>query len=298
MTSESATPTARARVTVLGLGAMGSALAARLLDTGHRVTVWNRTPGRDASVIERGGVSAPTITDAVAHHPVVVACLLRHASIHETLDPVAAELRGRTLVNLTTTTPNEARELAAWAGGHGITYLDGAILAVPEMIGTPDAQIFYSGSHTAYEQHKPVLDTWATSTFDGADAGMASLIDLAMLSGMYQMFAGFFHGVAMVGSEGMSAQEFADRTGPFIKAMTDSFAGYAEIIDRGDYTVPGQQSLEFSDLSHIVRASNDQGVNPATIAAVHDLIRQQIAAGHGGEGLARVHESMRANKLA
>ena len=45
--------------------------------------------------------------------------------------------------------------------------------------------------------------------YKGPDAGMASMVDLATLSGMYQMFAGFFHGAAMVGSEGMSAATFA-----------------------------------------------------------------------------------------
>jgi hypothetical protein len=112
---------------------------------------------------------------------------------------------------------------------------------------------------------------------------------------MYQMFAGFFHGAAMAGSEGLTATEFAARATPFLSAMTDSFARHARIIDGGDYTVPGQQSLEFSDLSHIVRASTEQGVNSATIASVQALISRQIDGGHGSEGLARIYESLRAD---
>lgn len=272
---------------------MGNALAGRLLDAGHPVTVWNRTPGRDASLVDRGAQRGETVAAAVSAQLLIVACLLRHGSVHETLDPVVDLLRGRTLVNLTTTTPNEARELAAWAADHDIDYLDGAILAEPAMIGTRDAQVFYSGSAAAFERHSDVLDAWATSTFDGPDAGRASLIDLAMLSGMYQMFAGFIHGVAMVGSEGMTATDFATRATPFISAMTDGFADFAQIIDGGDYTVEGQQSLDFSDLTHIVRASNEQGVNPATIAEVQALISQQNAAGHSAEGFARIYESLR-----
>lgn len=282
-------------VTILGLGEMGRALAAQLVDAGYRVTVWNRSPGRETALVAAGAESASTVADAVAAQPLIVACLFRHPSVHETLDPVVNELRGRTLVNLTTTTPDEARELAAWAAEHDVTYLDGAILAVPAMIGSSDAQIFYSGSQPAYELNRDVFDTWATSTYDGPDAGMASLIDLAMLSGMYQMFAGFFHGAAMVGSEGMAAAKFAARTTPFISAMTNGFAGFAEVIDGGDYTVPGQQSLQFSELSHIVRASDEQGVNAVTLAAVQALISRQIAAGHGSEGLARIYEGLRAD---
>jgi 3-hydroxyisobutyrate dehydrogenase-like beta-hydroxyacid dehydrogenase len=276
--------------TILGLGAMGGALACALVRAGHPTTVWNRTPGRTIG----GATSAATVREAVTASPVVVACLLRHDSVHETLDPVAAELRGRTLVNLTTTTPDEARELAGWAAGHGIAYLDGAILATPPMIGAREAQIFYSGSATAFDTARPVLDVWATSEFHGADAGMASLLDLAMLSAMYSMFAGLAHGAAMAGSAGVSAADFAARAVPFVGAMVPGFTRYAEVIDGGDYTVAGQQSLGFSDVGHIVRASAEQGVGTVTIDAVQTLIRRQIDAGHGAEGFPRIYESLRA----
>lgn len=281
-------------VTVLGLGAMGSALAAALLDAGHPTTVWNRTPARAADLSARGAAAPSDLADAVTAHPLVIACLLDHASVHETLDPVVGTMRGSTLVNLTTTTPNEARELATWAAGHGVDYLDGAIMATPPMIGTAEASILYSGSADVFAAVRPVLDRWGTSTYDGADSGLASLYDLAMLSGMYTMFAGFLHGAAMVGSVGVTATEFAARATPFLSAMTAGFAHDAAVIDGGDYTVPGQQSLDFSDLGHIVRASEEQGVDPAPVAAVQELISRQIAAGHGAEGFARVYESLRA----
>lgn len=186
--------------------------------------------------------------------------------------------------------------MAVWASEHGIHYLDGAILAVPAMIGSPGAQVFYSGSQAVFDEYRDLLDGWATSIFDGADAGRASLIDLAMLSGMYQMFAGFIHGAAMVGSECISATDFAARTTPFISAMTGGFSGFAQVIDGGDYTAAGQQSLDFSDLSYILRASEEQGVSSATLAAVQALIGRQIAAGHGSRGFSRIYESFRASE--
>jgi 3-hydroxyisobutyrate dehydrogenase-like beta-hydroxyacid dehydrogenase len=285
-------------VSMLGLGAMGSALAAALLDAGRSVTVWNRTPGRAAELTTRGARGADSAREAVTASPVVVACLLKYDSVRDTLGPVADELRGRTLLNVTTTTPNESRQLASWAAEFGITYLDGAIMAVPAMIGAREGQIFYSGSRQAFDTLLPILDVWATSEFHGEDAGRASLVDLAMLSGMYQMFAGFIHGAAMVAPMGMSASEFAARQAPFLSAMTHGLAGFAEVIDGGDYTVPGQQSLDFSDLSHIVRASEEQDVDPAPIAGVQVLISRQIDAGHGREGFARIYESLRAARPA
>ncbi|MDI3423096.1 NAD(P)-dependent oxidoreductase [Streptomyces luteolus] len=282
------------QVSLLGLGAMGSVLASTLLGAGLSVTVWNRTPGRATALVAQGARAVDPVREAVAASPVVVACLFDHASVQETLGPVAEELRGRTLVNVTTTTPNESRALASWAAEHGIDYLDGAIMAVPAMIGSRDGQIFYSGSRAAYDALLPTFDLWAPSEFHGADAGRAALVDLAMLSGMYQMFAGFFHGAAMAASAGMSASEFAARQAPFLSAMTHELAALAKVVDDGDYTVPGQQSLEFSDLSHLVRASEEEGVDPAPVAAVQTLISREIAAGHGSEGFARIYAGLRA----
>ena len=283
-------------VTVLGLGAMGTALATALVDGGHPTTVWNRSPGRADGLVARGAAVAATAGGAVAASPLVVACLLDHASVHQVLDPVAPALSGRALLNLTTTTPNQARELGEWAAGHGITYLDGGIMAVPEMIGAPGSTILYSGALEVFDGHRALIDLWGESRYVGADAGMASLYDLAILSGMYTMFAGFLHGAAMVGSEGVPATEFADHAAPFLAAMATEVGGFAEVIDGGDYMVEGQQSLEFSDLGDLMQASTEQGVSTEVIAPVHDLIRRQIAAGHGKAGFARIYEEIRSHR--
>jgi len=282
----------REAVALLGLGVMGRALAATLLDGGRDVTVWNRSPGRDTDLVQRGAHRAAAARDAVLAAPTVVVCLYDHASVHETLDPIAEQLRGRVVVNLTTTTPNEARELASWASDHGVRYLDGAIMATPPMIGTEGAAILYSGDDGVFGEVTGLLDVWAASTFESTDPGRASLLDLAMLSGMYTMFAGFLHGAAMVGVDGVDATSFARRAAPFLAAMTEAFALDAAVIDDGDYSDP-VQSLDWSDLGHLVRASEEQGVDPAPIAMVEGLRRRQVDAGHGAEDFARIYESLR-----
>ncbi len=288
MTHDETTP-----VTVLGLGEMGRALAAAVLAAGHPTTVWNRSPGRARALVEAGATDVRAVGEAVTAGPLVVACLLDHASVHEVLDPVAADLAGRALVNLTTTTPAQSRELGEWAAAHGIAYLDGGIMAVPEMIGRPGAAIFFSGSEAVFEEHETVLGRWGEATWFGADAGLAALYDLAILAGMYAMFAGFMHGAAMVAPAGVSATAFAELAAPFLSAMTGGLSGLAEVVDGGDYTVAGQQSLEFSDLGDLVQATVDQGVSTEVIAPVQALIRRQIAAGHGKEAFARIYEEIR-----
>ncbi len=282
--------------TVLGLGEMGRTLATALIDGGHATTVWNRSPAKATPLVARGGTAASSVVAAVSANPLTVACLLDHASVHEVLDPIASRLRGQTLINLTTTTPREARELAEWAASHRIEYLDGAIMAVPEMIGGPGSAVFYSGSAAVFEEHRAVLDRWGEASYFGPDAGLASLYDMAMLAGMYVMFGGFMHGAAMVATEGVPSTEFAVRATPFLAAMTGAFAQFAAIIDASDYASQGQQSLEFSDLTKLVTATVEQGVSAEVLQPVHTMIQRQIAAGHGQEGFARIFEELRSRR--
>lgn len=285
------------RTTYLGLGAMGGALAAAALDAGQPAVVWNRTPGRAQAraLHEQGATIAASVEAAIRGDGVIIVCLLDCSSVHAVLDPVTASLAGRTVINLTTTTPNQARHLAAWAVRHDITYLDGAIMAVPVMIGRPEAAVLYSGAEEAYTANRPLLDLWGRSDYYGTDAGMASLRDMAMLVGMYTMIAGFLHGAAMVGAHAVPAVSFADQQAPFLAAMTGRLAGYAATVDAADYAGPGQQSLHFTEaaLDALVTASLEENVRVDVLRPVLDLVRRQIAAGHGQLGTARIVEELR-----
>ncbi|GAA4934705.1 NAD(P)-dependent oxidoreductase [Actinoplanes utahensis] len=283
----------------LGTGAMGAALTIAAVRDGGSAVVWNRSPQRAHALTRTPGVSAAEDPrDAVTAGDVIVTCLLDHASVHEVLDPLVADLAGRTVINMTTTTPNQSRELAAWAAAHDIAYLDGAIMAVPEMIGEPGSMIFYSGSPLVFGKHRKLLDRWGSSEFFGPDPGLAALSDMAMLTGMYAMIGGFLHGTAMVGAAGVPATAFARRQGPFLAAMAGQLAGYAATIDAADYTGAGQQSLRFTEaaLSTLIESSADEGISTELIDPVRELVRRQIAAGFGDHGTARILEELRSSR--
>jgi 3-hydroxyisobutyrate dehydrogenase-like beta-hydroxyacid dehydrogenase len=117
------------------------------------------------------------MADAVSASPLVIACVLDDVALRGVLDPVAGELNGRALVNLTSGTPEQARALAAWADQHGIDHLDGKILAFPSTIGGPEAFLLYSGAQDVFTAHEPTLAALGSATYLGADPGLASLYD-------------------------------------------------------------------------------------------------------------------------
>src|ERR1039458_5234883 len=60
------------RITILGMGNMGRAFAARAIETGHQTTVWNRTPGRVAALVASGAIEANTSTATAGADAVLV----------------------------------------------------------------------------------------------------------------------------------------------------------------------------------------------------------------------------------
>lgn len=281
-------------VTVLGLGAMGQALAAAFLKTGRSTVVWNRTPGKDADLVAAGAVGAATVDEAVRAGEVIVVVLLDHASVHAALDPVAERLSGKQVINLTSTAPEEARELGRWAEQHGIDYLDGGIMAVPPMIGQPGASILYSGSRKVFDDNRELLESAAAADYFGEDAGLASTWDFALLSSMYGMFAGFLHGAALARSAGASVSAFAERATAWVTAMAQLIPEYGRVIDGGDYTTDVQHlNFHKAAMDAIVRASRDAGVALDVIGPIKNLIDRQVADGHGALAFERTFEELR-----
>ncbi|MET9515162.1 NAD(P)-binding domain-containing protein [Streptomyces sp. NPDC002994] len=281
-------------ITVIGLGNLGQVLAGTFLDQGHRTTVWNRSPGKADALVDRGAVRAATAAEAIAASDLVILCVLDYETVREVLTPAAGPLAGRALVNLTSGTPQPARELAAWTAEHGAAYLDGAVYAVPQTIGTSEAFVLYSGSLNVFGTYKDQLGLLGKSTFVGPDAGLASVYDIALLSGMYGMFGGFFQSVALGDSAQIKAAEITDLLVPWLKAAADALPGFAREIDSGDYaTETSNLAINTVGLANILSATKAQGIDVALLAPLHSLFQHQIEQGHGAASLARAIESLR-----
>ena len=285
--------------TVIGLGQMGSTLARLLLRSGHHVTVWNRTPSRAATLVAEGAVLAPSVAAAVAASPVVVVCVLDAAATRDILGSreVEAALGGRTLVQLSTGSPEEARAGEAWAREHGAEYLIGAIQAAPDQMGTPDTPILVSGAEATFRRHEPLLRSFGGGvTYLGEAAGAASAMDLATLSYIYGSMLGFLHGARVAESEGFGV----DTYGKLVAGIGPSFALFLEhqarVIQSDNYAVsqsPLKISVEATE--RIAQAARAAGINAEFPRFAADLFRRGAAAGYAEEEAAALIKVLRAS---
>jgi 3-hydroxyisobutyrate dehydrogenase-like beta-hydroxyacid dehydrogenase len=283
-------------VTVLGLGPMGRALAGAFLGAGLRTTVWNRTPGKDQELVERGAVSARSPEEAVAASRLTVVCVVNYDAVDAIVrrGVVTAALKGRTVTNLTADTPDRARNTAAWAAEHGIDYLDGAIMTPTTTIGTPGAVFLHSGPEDLYRRHQPTLVTLGgTHTHLGTDIGRAAAYDIALLDIFWTAMAGYAHALAVAKAEGITARELA----PFAKGigtiLPPIFEHAAEDVDSGSFSGEDNPiTSAASSMAHIVQTSEAHGIDAGVMRAAEGLARRAIGQGHATDGFLRITKIM------
>ncbi|MEV5814848.1 NAD(P)-dependent oxidoreductase [Streptomyces mutabilis] len=277
-------------LTLLGLGAMGTALARTWLAAGHRLTVWNRNPARAAALAAEGALVADSAAEAVAANTLVVVCLLDDASVGEVL--AGSDLTGKDLVNLTTGTPAQARARHEWARERGARYLDGGIMAVPPMIGVPEAggYVFYSGSPELFERHRETLGVPVGTTYVGEDAGFAALHDVALLSAMYGMFAGAAHAFALIRKEDIDPVSFAPLLADWLVAMARGVHQTADQLQSGDYTkgVVSNLAMQVAGTPTFLSTAEQQGVSTELLDPYFELMRRRLSEGSGEEDLTGV----------
>ncbi|RNF87811.1 NAD(P)-dependent oxidoreductase [Streptomyces botrytidirepellens] len=286
-------------VTVLGLGPMGQAMTRALLASGHPVTVWNRTAGRADGVVADGATLAATPAAAVEASELVILSLTDYRAMYDILGSASGSLSGRTLVNLSSDTPDRTREASTWAAGHGATFLTGGVMVPAPMVGTEASYIYYSGPDEALERHRAALALLGAPKYLGNDPGLAQMMYQAQLALFLTTLSGLMHATAMLDSVGMKAQEVL----PELLALTDSVGAIVAAgeetpgaaLDAGEH--PGDLStvtMMGATSDHIVETSASLGLDLALPEAVQAHYRRAIDDGHGGDNWTRIIDGIRA----
>ncbi|MFF6805609.1 NAD(P)-binding domain-containing protein [Streptomyces sp. NPDC012616] len=285
-------------VTVIGLGPMGQAMTRTLLAAGHPVTVWNRTAGRADGVVADGARLATTPAEAVEASDLVILSLTDYRAMYDVLDGATASLAGRTLVNLSSDTPDRTRRAAAWAAGHHAAFLTGGVMVPAPMVGTDAASVFYSGAGEVMERHGAALAPLGTARYLGADPGLAQMMYQAQLAVFLTTLSALMHATAMLGTAGMKAAEalpellsFTDTIGAILRAG-EATPGTA--LDAGEH--PGDLStvtMMGATSDHIVETSTSLGLDLALPLAVQAHYRRAIDDGHGGDNWTRIIDAIR-----
>jgi 3-hydroxyisobutyrate dehydrogenase-like beta-hydroxyacid dehydrogenase len=288
-----------ASVSVIGTGRMGSALARAFLKGGHQTWVWNRTRSRCEPLAALGARVASTVEEAAGASDIAIVNVLDYPAGDRLLrtDAVTRALRGKLLVELASGTPDQARERAAWAAEHDIRYLDGAIMATPDLIGGPAAAILYAGPRDVFDAHRSALVALGGSALHvGTDAGHAAALDIALLAIMQGTLFGALVGIAVCEAEKLPLEAYMRSAADFT-ALVGGWAldvmKRARERDFGGETALATIEGHAAAVHHLVDVCRHHGIHRAVPDAFDTLLQAAVRAGHSGADFSVLASLMR-----
>ncbi|MFO8011702.1 MAG: NAD(P)-dependent oxidoreductase [Phycisphaerae bacterium] len=189
----------RTKIGFIGQGLMGVPMAARLLQAGFSLQVWNRTPEKAKETVEAGGTFAETPAAAAKGADVVILMVSDDAALDAVLfgEKGASRglKRGAVVVNCSTTSPTIAFRAATALRSLSVRYLEAPVMRSVHAAREGHLQILVGGKGEDLEKARKVLETLGSDIHHVGDVGKAATLKLAcnvLLACLTQAFAEYF----------------------------------------------------------------------------------------------------------
>jgi 3-hydroxyisobutyrate dehydrogenase-like beta-hydroxyacid dehydrogenase len=214
-----------AKIGFLGLGEMGTPMAGRLLQAGHEVVVWNRSPERTAVLAKEGASVAASPAKAAAGRDLVITMLATPEALEQVLfgaDGLAPALSpGQVLIDMSTVGPGEVRSAAARLP-KGASFVDAPVRGSVPQATSGRLDIFVGATDQDYERVRPILETLGSVRHTGgpgSGAAMKLVANLALGAAMVTLGEALSLGESLELQRNVLLDVLADSPiGPIVKA--------------------------------------------------------------------------------
>jgi 3-hydroxyisobutyrate dehydrogenase-like beta-hydroxyacid dehydrogenase len=280
-----------------GLGRMGSAMARRLLDAGHSLTVWNRSASRGNELVAAGARRAGSPRELGESSEIVVTMVSDGDALREVLhgdDGLLAGLgTGSVLVDMSTIGPAAAREFASEVTERGAAWLDAPVSGSTALAERGALTILAGGDAALLERVRPVLESMGQTIFHLGGTGAGAAMKVAL------------QGVLSVINEAIAeGLVLAERSGIGRETAYDVFAGGAVAspyvqYKRGAFLEPASTPVAFTvdlmrkDLRLTFDLADEAGLRLPAVGAADEVLARAAANELGAADFARVADVLR-----
>lgn len=293
-------------VGIVGTGRMGTAIGKRLIETGHAVVAWNRTPERTADLEAAGATRAASPAALAAGCDVIITSLTDHDALAAVFGGADGLLsggaEGRLFIEMSTILPDEQQALAAEARGAGAGYVECPVGGTVGPALKGQLLGMAGGSAAEFERARPILESLCKRVDHLGEVGAGSAMKLAVNLPLALYWAVLGEAIALLPEgEGFDGHRIAD-------ILADSSAGpnvlknrmevVAKTIDGADQ--PGTFDVNglAKDLRLALTWARRKGKAMPMTQAAEAVYADAIAAGLGGFDGASVARRVRAGREA
>jgi 3-hydroxyisobutyrate dehydrogenase len=172
------------RVAYIGLGVMGSGMASRLAESGYDVAVYNRTRSKADEVAKLGARVAESPADAVRDADVVMLSLANETVVSQMVSGGSGVFetlpKGSYILDMSTVTPEFARELASQAKEAGYKALDACVLGNPMHSRQGELRVMVWGDESDFRAMEPLLEQLGKEVTYLGENGMGATMKLVL----------------------------------------------------------------------------------------------------------------------
>lgn len=270
-------------VAVVGVGAMGSRIALRLLDAGYQVLIWNRSPDKVEPLVVRGATAVPTPGEAAARSRTLITILADPQALRavsEGPDGIAAGSHpGLVVVEMSTAGPPAARRLASLLGPRA-RLVDAPVIGSIGEAGSGTLTIFAGGPAAAVDQVEPllaILGTVVRAGPPGAGAAAKLVANAALLGTLAILGETLALAVTLGLPPEVSAAVLASTP------LAEQARRRLPMIEAGDYPRRFALSHARKDADLILGSSAATGLELPGLGAARGWLAAAEAEGRGGD---------------
>jgi 3-hydroxyisobutyrate dehydrogenase-like beta-hydroxyacid dehydrogenase len=275
------------KIGFVGLGQMGSAMAANLVKAGHDVTVFNRNPEKSRPLLALGAHQATSIAGACNGEAVITMLADDTAAAHIALtdDGIVGKLRqGAVHISMSTISVALSKELARAHARAGQRFVAAPVFGRPEMAAAAKLFIVTAGDPAAVEACQPLFSAMGQKTLSvGTEPSAANLVKLSGNFLFASVIEALGEAVALVGKAGIDRQAFVDLLTSTI-FPAPAYKTYGDLI-AGNKFQPARFAapLGFKDIRLTLAAAESLRVPMPLGSLLHDRFLRVLA--QGGDDL-------------
>ena len=285
------------RIGFIGLGTMGSAMAANLLRAGHELAVWNRSPGRTTTLVAAGATEAADPAGVAASSEIIVVCVSDTADVEAVvLGPrgvADGASTGALVIDCSTISPAGARRIAAALAVREIGFIDAPVTGGSEGARNATLAMLVGGDPADVERARPVLEVIGRTVthFGPVGAGQAAkAVNQVIIAGTY---LGVAEGLVLAMKAGLDPAQVVDALSGGA-AQSWVLANRSGRMIAGDYPLGFKASLHRKDLGIALELAREVGASLPVAALCEQLETGVITDGHGDDDMSALARPLRA----
>ena len=275
---------------------MGMPMAAHLLEKGHDVMVWSRTPGKADSLVVKGARLAASIEELGSKCGIVFLCVNRTEDVRECIAGLIdgnpqSEIQKLTIVDHSTISPSAAKEIHHEVGAKGVAFVDAPITGGSMGAQRGQLTVFCGGEQESIEPVLRYIKAYAKRAERVGGPGAGQMMKMANQIAVGGTLLALCESLAFASKAGLDLPQTRELLSGGA-AGSWAFENYGPKILERDWSPGFTVENQRKDFAYVLEAAEKLGLDVPGTKLVDGLLAKLEDEGHGGWTTAALFEVM------